>query len=744
MKATSRLISSVSAIAFAAAGISVASAQETSAPNQVLDNEAPGSGAPSQTAQREEIIVTAERRAESLQSIPIAISAFAGDDLVKAGVTGIESLKQVSPNLQFGKGPIDNFVTIRGVGAELINVSAEAGVSIAQDGVPFSSQTMFDAAFLDVGRIEVLRGPQGTIAGRNATGGTINIYSALPTDEYEGRIRAAIGNYSAREIEGVVSGPIVGDVLMARLAVRGESADGWTTNTLTGDHFNDADNYKARATILANLTDEFTASLILERFVDESSPMIFSLGRARPDQPSYAEATGVPEYDAETREFQANYPSNRRVEGNKGILRLSLDLGPTSNLTSITGYISNKNSGQFGGALINTLAVFDYLETDVEQLSQEVTFTADLTDKLDVIVGGMYLNSDAHEPLLFGLPSVGLPVDTFDFTADQKLNSYAVYTQWRYQLTDSWRITVGGRYTRDEKDYYEEDFLSGAPLPIVDVSKSWEAFTPRFAVDYAPNSDLLVYASVSRGFKAGGINAFATSDGTFDEYEPEFIWNYETGVKASWLDGRLKSTLTGFYMDYTNVQQNLRILNETTGVLLPNVVNASSATIKGVEASLDAYVTDRFSLRAAGTWLDATYDELETNDVVYPELGLRDLSGNRLARAPEWQYAVSGGYVIPLGGSLQAAFRADYQWQSRLFFSFFNHELNSQEAYGVLNLSASVGAEDGRWRLAAYARNVADEFYVTYAESNVSLGFPSLGGAVGQPRRYGASMEFNF
>jgi iron complex outermembrane receptor protein len=542
----------------------------------------------------------------------------------------------------------------------------------------------------------------------------------------------------------VLSGPLIGDVLSGRVAVRREVADGWATNTLTGEDFNNADNFKARAALVAHITDNLSASLILEHFEDDSSPMLFSLGRARPDQPSYAEVIGVPEYDREEREFQANNPSNRSVEGDKAILRVSWDLGPRTNLTSITGYITNTNSGQFGGGLIDSLAVFDYLETDVEQISQELTLTADITDRLDVIVGGLYLHSDAHEPLLFGTPSAGFPVDTFDFTADQELDSYAIYTQWRYRLNDSWRVTLGGRYTRDEKHYHEEDFFAGFPLPVVDAEESWEAFTPRVAIDYAPNTDLLFYASASRGFKAGGINAFATSDGTSDPYDPEFIWNYELGMRANWLDNRVRTSLTAFYMEYSDVQQNLRILNETTGVLLPNVVNASSATIQGVEAGIDANVTSRLRLRAAATWLDATYDDLHTNDLVYPELGERDFSGNSLARAPEWQYAVSGEYAIPLGGALEATLRADYQWQSQVYFSFYNHELNSQDDYGLLNLSAAIGPQDGEWRLVAFARNVEDTYYVTYAEANVSAGSPSLGGAVGQPRTYGLSIEYNF
>jgi iron complex outermembrane receptor protein len=472
--------------------------------------------------------------------------------------------------------------------------------------------------------------------------------------------------------------------------------------------------------------------------------MLVALGRARPDRPSYPEVIGVEEYDRENQEFSANFPSNRRVETDKATLRVAWDLGPQSNLTSITGYIANKNSGQFGGGTMNPLVVFDFLETDVWQASEELTFTTDLTDNQDLILGGLYLRSNAHEPLLFGLPTAGIPVDAFDFTADQDLDSYAIYGQWRYRFTDNLRMSIGARYTRDSKDYFEEDSVSGFPLPVVDVSKSWDAFTPRIALDYAPSDDMMFYASVSRGFKAGGINAFATSDGSFDEFEPEFVWNYEVGMKANWLDNRVGTTLAGFYMDYSDVQQNLRILNEETNVLLPNVVNASDATIIGIEAGLDARVTDSFKLGLAATWLDATYDKLVTNDLVYPELGERDLSGNRLTRAPEWQFAASAEYGIALGSSLGAAIRADYQWQSRQYFSFYNHELNSQKAYGVLNLTVGVGAQDGRWNVAAYARNLTDQFYVFYAEANVPAGFPSLGGAIGPPRMYGLSLAYNF
>ena len=693
----------------------------------------------------DEIIVTAERRAENIHNIPVAISAFSGDRLGDAGVTGIGDLKQLAPSLQFGQSSIDTFVSIRGIGAELTNINAETGVTISQDGVPYASQFMFDTDFLDVERVEVLRGPQGTINGRNATGGAINIHSHRPSEEFEGGIKATLGNYDRYGIESYLSGPILNDDLFGRFVVRVNQADGWLQNTFRNEDQNGVDKAQARVSFVANMTKNLEAYLVLEGVIDEASKVSdVDLGRARPDEPGFAEALGVPGFDSDRLEYQADFANIRRIESHKGILKLTWDMGPTASLTSTTGYLSYKREAKDDiDATIVAGTHFDRLDVEIWQASEELTLIADLSDQLDVILGAFYLNSNAESPYLFGLPLLGLPEGSFFIGPEQDLTSYAVYTQWRYRLTDDLRVSIGARYTEDKKTMSREQSIFGRSSPFISMDGSWNAVTPRIAIDYTPKEDLTIYTSVSRGFKAGGFTSLTDPV----EYNPEFVWNYEVGIKATWLDQRLRTTLAGFYMDYTDLQQGLLISPPGGGVPSFEVRNANSATIEGVELELDAVITDRFSISASGTWLDATYDELLSGDQIFPELGERDLAGNRLVRAPKFQFNLSGKYTVILGNGWRSVLRADYQWQDQIFFTFFNHELNSQKAYGLLNFSATAETEDGSWQLSAFSRNALDERYISSSSSTPALspvGEKSRKGQIGSPRIYGLSFTYNF
>jgi len=690
----------------------------------------------------EEVIVTAEKREESLQRIPIAISAFSGERMEQAGVTGIDDLRLLAPSVQFGRSMLDNFVSIRGIGAELINVGAEAGVTIAQDGVPFSNQLIFDADFFDVERVEVLRGPQGTIAGRNATGGAVNIHSKRPTADFEGGLKATVGNYRRVGLEGRLSGPIAGENLLGRLAVRTERADGWLHNTFLDREVNDVDKVHARASILYAPTAALEAHLILEGLIDRSvGATNLDFGRVRADQPGFAEARGVRSFNRDRLEYEADFSNVSRVETYKGFLRLTWSFGDAASLTSTTGYLryDRRLRDDFDATRI-AASHFERADVHLWQASQELTLAADLSDRLDVILGALYLRVSARQPLLLGLPLLGLPERSVDFRPDQDLRSYAAYTQWRYRLARDLRLSVGARYTRDEKDFVEETFFFGGPAPLIRASKSWGAFTPRVALDYTPSPDLTLYASVSRGFKAGGFNTFS---GRVDEFAPEFVWNYEVGMKAHWLDRRLRTAFAAFHMDYRDLQQNLVVFNPELGLALPSVENAGQATIAGVELEVEALVGDHLQLAASGTWLDAKYDALRSADPVFPELGERDLAGNRLVRAPEWQFSLSAEYKAPLADGWVGALRADYQWQSEVFFTYFNHALNRQGDYGLLNVSGRIETDDGRWRVSAFARNLLDERYVTNALT-AQIPETQLFGNVGPPRMYGLSLEYRF
>ncbi len=694
----------------------------------------------------EEIIVTAEKRAESLQNIPIAISAYTQDMMKRAGVKDLHDLKQLAPSLQFGARHNPQ-ISMRGVGQELANIGAEAGVTVSENGVPFVSTFMFDAELLDVERVEVLRGPQGTINGRNATGGAINIYSRKPTEDFEGSIAATIGNYDRFATEGYLSGPIGDSGVLGRLAFRTDRADGYIKNTLLDTRLYPTDETQARASFLTNLGETLEVFLTLEARVNRSRGAHVETGRMRPDTPSRSEAAGFSGSDLEALEVELNHDRNPRDETYKANLKLTWDINPSSSLTSTTGYAKyamKTLDADSDGSAVEAVA-FD-VAINVWQVSQELTLAADITDRLDMILGGLYLKSGSDQPLDYGLPSSGYPVGSIFLSQNMDLSSWALYTQWRYRLTDTLRISLGGRYTRDAKDVQDTRIVLGSGADVGD-SGTWGAFTPRIAIDYTPTDSITVYASASRGFKAGGYNTYGVgSDGGPDKFDPEFVWSYEAGVKADWFDKRARTTLSAFYMEYTDFQATV----VRPSILIPGqfdaqVENASKAIIKGVELELEAWITEAFRLAASGTLLDAAFDEFESVDQIFPELndpvtGLRDMAGNQLPLAPEFQFAVSGEYTVPLGESFIGIFRADYQWQDTVYFDFFNYETLAHDAYGLLNLSALLETEDGNWKVSAFARNILDKRYLT----TESRSGPSTIGFVGAPRTYGVSLSYNF
>lgn len=730
-------------------GPGVASAQESSASQgATTDSRARGS--------IEEVIVTAEKRAESIQDLPIAISAYSGETLVQGGVEGLQNLQRIAPSLQLERQPgLATRINIRGIGTSF---GEEVAVAVSRDGVAYANSQLItgEADFFDVERVEVLRGPQGTISGRNATGGAINIHSKRPTEELEGSVKATIGNYDQLGVEGVVSGPIREDRLLGRLAVRRDRADGWVTNTLLGEELNDIDSTYVRGSLLARITDNFEALLFLEGFRDRSTPLssaYVDVGRLRPDRPTLTESLGVPAYDPDHHTVQLSDRADMDSEKYQSVLKLDWSLGSAAHLTSTTGYIDQDQTSVWD--LDNTALRelwFDNVFTNVKQLSQELTLTADLSDRLDMILGAYYLDSERYHAFtlnaggVFSLNRAAHGVD---------LSSWAGYTQWRYRLTDDLRVTAGARFTRDSKDYAQADTINGASQPVLKMDGTWDAWTPRIALDYSALQDVTLYLSASRGFASGGITESGRT------FEPEFVWNYEAGAKANFFDGRLATALTGFFMDYTDMQQSLQTFDAVQNRFVESIFNLNSATILGVELELDAQVTDRLRFTLAGTWLDATYDEGRQPDPLFPELGaplpeapdgpnFRDLSGNRLQRAPEWQFNASAEYRAPLGiaflgADLEGVLRVAYAWQDETFFDLFNNEpAAAQGSYGLVNLFGAIETADGHWQLSAFAQNLTDEFYSSIVFSDTVAGVWKSNARVGGPRRYGLSVAYNF
>lgn len=692
----------------------------------------------------EDIVVTAERRSEGLQNVPIAITALSGDTLQEAGVSSVGELVQLTPSLQFGERFGNVFIAVRGIGQAGQDIGSQSGVTVSQDGVPLLNHFMMDGTFLDVSQVAVLRGPQGTFEGRNATGGAINVYSNLPTDEFAGSVAVTAGEYERLGIRGFLNGALVSDRLMARVAFQKEEADGWLRNGFLGTDKNDTDLTQVRASLLGKVTEDFSVRAIFEATRDRGNPAFATvLGRARPDKPTIVEVLGLPRNDLEDRVVYMNRTDQRETENEKSILIANWNVNSSLAVTSTTGYIRHAlvltdtdNDGTSGN-----FSDFPYIAIRVNQFTQDLTATADLSSSTDLIVGAFYMNGESSQPLILSVPPA--LIGAFNYHPVETLDSYAVYAQLRHQLTDSVRVTVGGRYTIDEKDFEMEARIIGASV-LRTADDSWGAFTPRFVIDYVPNDNTLLYVSASRGFKSGGFNTFGDVSQPVNLFDPEFVWNYEAGLKSSFFDRALRLGITGFYSDYTNLQQTLFRINPQTNVRYPRVENAASASISGVELDLEAIPFRGLRLRASATWLDAQFGRFSSIDPIYPERGEQDLTGNRLPQAPEWQFGVSGEYGFPISSRLEIRARADYKRQSEIYFDLFNNPLNTQGTYGLLNASVSIGTLDEDWSLTAFIRNAFDERYVSQSLTSASDTVPARVGQLGAPSQYGVTLSHRF
>jgi iron complex outermembrane receptor protein len=656
----------------------------------------------------------------------------------------VGGLVQVTPSLQFGERFGNIFIALRGIGQAGQDVGSQAGITVSQDGVPFLNHFMMDSTFLDVARVEVLRGPQGTIEGRNATGGAINVHSAVPTDEAEGSVTLFAGNYSRYGIKGHVNGPIASDKLMGRLAFQVDRADGWMTNATLDTDKNDTNLTQVRASLLAKPTESFSVRTVFEFLKDKSNPAFATvLGRARPDKPTAIEVLGLPVNDLENKIVYMNHTDQRDTESLKAFAIARWDVNEDVAITSTTGFIKHDlvltdtdNDGTAGD-----FSDFPLVGIHVKQFTQELTLAADLSERADIILGGFYMNGDSDQPLILSVPPA--LNNAFIYNPSEDLDSYAVYGQMRYKLTERLRVTAGGRYTHDKKDFVMDASVIGTPFLNV-ADGSWGAFTPRFAIDFIPDDRILIYASASRGFKSGGFNTFGDVSQPVNIFDPEFVWNYEVGFKGMFYDKKLRMGVTGFASDYSNLQQTLFRINPQTGVRYPRVENAATANIKGIELEIEALPFNGLRVMASGTRLFAEFGTFSSIDPIYPELGIKDLTGNRLPQAPEWQFSTSVEYSFDVSNNLELITRADYKWQDDVYFDLFNNELNTQDSYGLLNAAVTLATTDMAWSLTAFIRNAFDKRYVSQSLTAASDTTPSRVGQLGTPRMFGVALQHRF
>lgn len=684
------------------------------------------SAAPAASAEQvmiEEIVVTAERREASLQRTPLAVTAISGDTLATAAIKDVQDLAPSAPGLSYNR--VSNFaqLNIRGIGLEQINLGGEPGVAFHIDGVYLARPFVGDAIFADLARVEVLRGPQGTLYGRNATGGSLNLISVEPQREFQARVGASYGNYDRVRAEAMLNAPLTETgTVRARISGVLDQRDGYLRNLTNGERIDDARARSIRGQLAFDVGERGELLLAADHARDGGTGPVFQPGSL----PGTAAAFGG-RLDPDPRKLYADGPFDQTVKSTGVSARLKYEFDAV-NLTSLSAYrdssfVLNSDLDGTDFFLIN-----QSLRESGEQFSQEVQLASAGEGAFQWLLGAYYFHEDGALNYAFPVPLFGT---TIRFVANQKTEAYALFGQASYQITDALKFTVGLRWSHDKKkgDTLRDLFA----VSTVQVKDSWSAVTPRFVLDYQVSDSTLVYASVSRGFKAGGLN---TASLQTEAYDPEFIWNYEIGLKTRGLDGRMQLNLAAFHYDYSDLQVSQFAVGQTF------IENAASARGNGLEAEFILIPVDGLTVTASAAWLDAQFKDYQSADSFRPGLGVLDLSGNQLPRAPKFTASVAADYEVPLPGGSSLLLRGEYSHRDSVYFTPFNTDF--ARGGGLEQVNARIGwrSADERWQIGLFGRNLTDNL----TEQTITVSGINGGTIVlfGPPRTYGADIRFSF
>ncbi|MEO1081367.1 MAG: TonB-dependent receptor [Pseudomonadota bacterium] len=716
----------------------------------------------------EEVTVTARRRAESLQDVPIAVSAISGDELTLRGATDITEIAQAVPSVTLEPSRATNTTLtafIRGVGQQDPLAGFEQGVALYLDDVYLARPQGALLDLYDVERVEVLRGPQGTLYGRNAVGGAIKYVTRRLSDDLNVRLRGSYGQYNQQDLVGTVSGAVA-DGLRLGATVASFQRDGFGDNLFTGGEQYDKDIVGYRLSAEWEPTESVLIRLAYDNTDDQSSAVAGW-------RPFPGAVSGIPSprdvFDtnagASTLPSTAGINGNNQVEAEGWSASIDWDVNDQITLRSITSARED-----FTESVID----FDSLPSDDfdapviydnEQFSQEFQLLYN-ADRWNLVLGYYYLDSEAANDFDVVLGQI-IPGGLTAYTGGViETEAWSLFGDLTYELTDRLSLSVGGRYTEDERraDVFRANYLGvGSPAFGVEdaveiaVNSDYEAdrtfydFSPRINLSYAVNEDLMVYGGYSEGWKAGSFDPrganFATP-AVEEGFDDEQLDSWEVGFKATYLGGRATTNVALFYSDYQDMQipGSVGVDTDGDGVndnFVGTVTNAGESTIWGIEIEGNVLLTEALSLQYSASFLDAGFDEYIVGGV--------DVSNDRaIQNTPEEMVFVGVNYNIPaFSGDLLLTTNYSYKGDIQQF-EIANADID-QEAYGIWNASVVWTSTSDTWLVGFHGKNLADEEYAT---AGYCFGFedcPSaLGGEdnttvfFGPPRTVFATVEYRF
>ncbi len=716
---------------------------------------------PVANAQLEEVVVTAQKRAESLQDVPVTLQAFSNDALEDFGIGDTQSLQYVTPGLVINNTGSTPAIYLRGVGTRLSFPGLEPSVATYVDdrylGRP--NGTVFE--FADIERIEVLKGPQGTLYGRNATGGAVRVVTLDVTEELEGKIVGSAGNYDALGVSGTVNIPVT-DTLGVRLSGLTRQRDGFADNLdpRGASELDDQDYQAWRAKVRWDISETWTARFTLEGNQRDDLEGADVVALSPPELHLGLSMGGITGNDVD----EVATATRRTIDYKDTAATLRLDAAfDTVDFAAITTYWDYDQTGSLDADGTSTRLV-DVVNTPVEgdSFSQEFQLLSNAAENYEWIVGAFYYEETVdHYDLILGLqdnPRVGTSVSQGNQGADTQ--AYALYGQFSYDFSPNWSLTLGGRYSVEDKDISVmapiEVPVSLAPHPYED-SDSWNEFTPKATLEY--NFDAgLVYASYARGFKSGGFNYVASTSNPLTgeplaPLDPEILDMFELGWKAELFDRSLRLNGALFYYDYQDLQVTRAVADPDTGSVVNLTENAANAELYGLDLDLTWLPTDALMITMGLNLLQSEYQDFVAAANVYRDsftpgaAGMQaiafDADGQDLLRAPDWSAFVSASYDISLAGQtfplvVTYSYKDDYNFD---FVADPSTERLVQEGYGLLSARLGWLSPNQNWELAVWGKNLTDED--DYFDDIVASA-PGIRGSHGAPRTYGIDISYSF
>ncbi len=752
----------------------------------------------------EEVIVTARKREENLQSTPIAISAFTEKELEYRQVDSTDKLSDITPNLTFDSGSPSSGsksaaqIFIRGIGQTDFTPVTDPGVGLYIDGVYMARSVGNVLDFLDVNRIEILRGPQGTLFGRNTIGGAVAIYSKRPDQEKRASVQIQVGNDNMFFVTAKANAPIT-DQLAVNLAVSSRNRDGYVTRVYDGVKTGDDDSLAFRASALWNPGDKFQLYLAVDatRIRENGAPTVSAgvndkmafgtfgnglldscsavninpdFGVAGPPSfpPPGVGAGGAPGCvgpDSFIGAFKSEgtFPVKSDLDVRGISAEMTWDAVDWLTVKSITAYreMEMESSRDGDNTPANIFATQDFY--DHHQFSQEFQFSGKLMEeRMSWLFGLYYFQEDG-----FNRNPVFLPVGSIQSGGIYDNDSKAAFFQSTYDLTQQLAFTFGIRYTEDTKRFTPDqislgdssasgffaptwpNFVGfylpsfGAPIPAGDRLATFAEFKEKFDdtnvmlnLAYQATDNLLVYGSYSEGFKSGGFDQrFTAFTAEPSSFQPETAQTYEVGLKADLFDHKARLNMALFHTDYDDLQI---IVRETFN---PITFNGGKATIEGGEVELTLVPTDRWYITASAGYIDASYDRLDPSVINNATPVFKD---NKLVNTPKWSTALGVAYTFDIGDWATLVPRVDWSFHDSQYNDAINTPQLFQGDYTLLNAAITLQTNDGRWEGILAFRNITDQTYLITGNSSYGTSASYADNLYGRPAEWSLSVQYNF